>query len=332
LLADSSEITRRSARKAIVSLGSRKPLAPPPALIDLLSQGQLADSRAQAATALGAFGEGAEGTVKALILALKDGEPDVRNNAAVALQSFGPGAAPAFPGLIALLDDPFIPPPPPAAEMPISKSSSTGGGGGGGGGRGQQAVQPAKTDPPVEAARTIGRIIETQIAKSETPSPEALASLSKTLKASRPAIREAAEEALKRIGKGASSLVPALIQDLTGSIPDPEAHFGPTAATALGNIAPGSPTTPEAIAALVAALDAKAPETQSSAVVALGRFGTSGATAIPRLKEVKEANPSLATSIQTTIDRLEGKAPPEAPRRKGGRGGGGGGGARKKAG
>jgi HEAT repeat protein len=323
LLADPSEKVRKSSRQTLMLIGSLKSLEPPLALIDGLAHWKLSDSRAQAASALAAFKPGAEATVKALILALKDGEPEVRSSAAGSLRSFGLGAAPALPNLLALLDDPFVPPPPSAVPMPVARATKKAAGG-------QQADGPVSIDPAVESARSIGRIVEAQTAKGETASPEILAGLSKTLKAGRSSLRDAAKDALRRIGKGASDLVPSLIQDLTGSIPDSASAFGPTAAATLGDIAPGSPKAPEAIAALVAALDAKAPETRSSAVLAIGRFGTAASTAIPRLKEVGEANPNLAASIKTTIDRLEGKAPPEAPRRKGARGGGGG--ARKKAG
>jgi HEAT repeat protein len=322
LLGDSSANVRKSARRALVALAPVFATAPPAALVDGLASWKLEDSRAQAATALGAYKLGAEATVKALTLALKDADPSVRSNAAGALRNFGVDAAPALPNLIALLADPFVPPPPPAPpQTPQGKAPRKAGGG-------QPSTEPAPTDPAIESARAIGQIVEAQTARGETAPLEILTSLANTLKSDRTGLSNAGRDALRRIGKGASAVIPTLIQDLAGSLADPASGTGATLAGTLGDIAPATAKAPDAIAALVAALDAKSAETRSSAVAALGRFGTAASTAIPRLKELAEASADLAPAIKTTIDRLEGKIPPEAPRRNRA----GGGGARRKAG
>jgi HEAT repeat protein len=251
--------------------------------------------------------------------ALKDSEPSVRSNVAGSLRNFGVGAAPAIPGLVALLDDPFLPPPPSAGPAPVAKAIKKAGGGGTNG-------DPAPTDPAVEAARSLGVLFQAQSGKEVKVPDEVLAGLSKTLKSDRTSLSNAARDAFRRIGKGAVTVVPSLIEELSRSIPESAPGSGPIVATTLGDIAPGTPKAPEAIASLVEALGARAAETRSSVVVALGRFGKAAEAVIPRLKEFGEANPDLSASIKTTIDRLEGKAPPDGPRRKGA------GGARKKAG
>jgi HEAT repeat protein len=319
LLADPSENVRKSARRTLGAVASLTSIEPPSALIDGLASGKSVESRAMAAAALGSFKAGTERAVKALTGALKDSEPSVRSNAAGALRNFGVGAASAIPGLVALLDDPFVPSPPSAGPAPVAKAIKKAGGGGTNG-------ELASTDPAVEAARSLGMLFQAQGAKEVKVPDEVLAGLSKILKSDRTNLRNAARDAFRRIGKGAVAVVPSLIEELGRSIPESAPGFGPIVATTLSEVAPGTPKAPEAIASLVGSLEAKSAETRSSVVVALGRFGKAAEATIPRLKEFSEANPDLSASIKTTIDRLEGKAPPEAPRRKGA------GGARKKAG
>jgi HEAT repeat protein len=323
LLNDGSDRVRRGGRNALSAFAASMAIEPPSALLDELVHAKLPETRAEAALTLGSFKAGAESTVKALTIALKDTEPLVRSSAAVAIRMFNAGGLPALSNLIVVLDDPYVPPAPPAPPSgpltPVTPQTRSAGGGGGN-------SQSAATDPATEAVKTIGPLLEAQIAKGETPPAEALAGLLKSLKSTRPTLRDAAIQVFQRIRKGASAIAPDLIRELTESIPNPNSVFGPIAAATLGDIGPGSPMASDAIAALTSALDAKTSATRANAVEAIGRFGPAASSARSRLKEVAEADKDLTATVKTAIDRIEGKIPPDTPRRRGGRGGRGGGG------
>jgi HEAT repeat protein len=194
------------------------------------------------------------------------------------------------------------------------------------GGGGPPASQ-ATIDPASEAVNSIGRIVASQVAKGGSPSEEVVATLLKAFRSGRPALRGAAEQALTRIGKGASAAVPDLIKALTESTTDVLPGDGPSAASLLGAIAPGTSEAPKAIAALVVALDSKdsdpskGHDTRINAAVALGKFGPAAKDVLPRLVELGgDPDKEVASAAKAAADRIEGKTPPDAPRRK--RGGG----------
>ncbi len=224
-------------------------------------------------------------------------------------------------GVRPLVDDPFVPPvvPPPKPTLFVAVKAS-----------GPPPGEAPPVDPATQAVKTIGQIVEAQIGKGETPPAEAMTALLMAFKSSRDVLKDAAAGVFQKLRKGASAIVPELIVNLTESIPDPDSRFGPMAASTLGDVAPESAKAGDAIAALISALDAKTPATRSNAIIALGRFGPAASAALPKLKEIGDANPDLAASIKTASDRIEGKIPTEAPQRKGGRRGGGGGGPRAK--
>jgi HEAT repeat protein len=311
LLNDPEERVRKSSGMALGQFASSQSMEPPSGLIDVLDQAKLADSRVQAASALGSFKAGTEPAIKALIRALKDSDPVVRMASAIALGKFGLNAASALPSLVELAGDSYVPPSPPPPDPNLPP--------------GIVRVRPAppEPDPPVEAVKAIGQIVEAMSAKGEFASNEVSAALLKCLKTGRDPLKNAAADVFRRVRKGASAAVPELVVDLTESIPKPESTFGPIAASTLGDIGPGSPRANEAIAALISALDAKVATTRSNAVAALGRFGPASIAAMPRLKELAEADKDLAAPVKMAIDRIEGKIPPDPPRRRGGGGGGG---------
>lgn len=329
LLTDPSIMVRKRGETALGRVASKTSIGPPSTLLEGVKSWPLKESRATAAFVLGSFKASVGPTVQALEGALKDPKPEVRGNAIVALQKFGREAAPAVPALVASLGDPFVPPPPPPPRFPgIVGMPSPGGGGSGGDGSSDEAP-----DPAAQAARALGRIAKAQADAGEEPAPEVVPALSRALQADRPELREAAEDALKRIGKAASATIPGLIDILAQAVPkkdDP--GRGPTVAALLGAIAPETEKAPEAVAALTSAIDAKDPATRKAAVEALGQFGTAAAAALPKLAELAKANgeggardEDLAKAIQSSADKLEGKAPAEPAQRKGqgrrGRGG-----------
>ncbi len=321
LMNDPAKLVRKNSGLTLAAFGSIFGIEPPPSLLDGLAKLEQADSRAQVALTLGSFKTGIEPIVKALTLALKDTQPEVRSNAAASLRKFGPDAAPALSSLIPLVDDPFVPPvvPPPKPTLFVAVKAS-----------GPPPGEAPPVDPATQAVKTIGQIVEAQIGKGETPPAEAMTALLMAFKSSRDVLKDAAAGVFQKLRKGASAIVPELIVNLTESIPDPDSRFGPMAASTLGDVAPESAKAGDAIAALISALDAKTPATRSNAIIALGRFGPAASAALPKLKEIGDANPDLAASIKTASDRIEGKIPTEAPQRKGGRRGGGGGGPRAK--
>ena len=159
-----------------------------------------------------------------------------------------------------------------------------------------------------------------QVEKGVTPPDDLVEALTKALHSERPALRDSAEDALRRIGKGASAAIPGLIKELADSTPKSEAGFGPTAALTLGDIAPGTERAGEAIAALTSALDAKDQGTRMAAAQGLGRFGPAAVAALPKLLEIgedKAAGAEFAATVKSASDRIEGKTPPDSPRRKG---------------
>jgi HEAT repeat protein len=170
----------------------------------------------------------------------------------------------------------------------------------------------------MQAARTIGRIVQSQVEKGITPPPEAVEALTKALHSDRSELKEAAEEALKRVGKGASAAIPALIKDLVDATPKTEASPGLSAAEILGDVAPGTERAGEAISALITALDAKDVGLRRAVARALLKFGPAASTALPRLQELaNDPDPSVVLAAKAASDRIEGKTQPESARRKG---------------
>jgi HEAT repeat protein len=315
LLTDPSHSVRSTAETALTRAAGKASFEPPPALVAGLNSWPLKESRRAAAVVLGSFKVSPVPTVTALTRALGDKEPEVRSDAAVALGKLGLDAIPALPTLTANLVDPFVPPPR-SNRMPVSSIlTSMGPRGVGGGG-----ATNRPTDPAVQAAWALGRIVQPQVEQGSVLSVNVLDALIKALHADREALRNAAEEALRRIGKGASSAIPGLIRDLTESIPRAEAGIGTNAAVLLGDLAPGTERASEAIAALTSAVDAEDLRMRIAAVNGLARFGPLASSALPRLRElVKDegADAALKAAVQSATDQIEAKTPPTSPRRKG---------------
>ena len=180
---------------------------------------------------------------------------------------------------------------------------------------------------PFDGIRTrwyaLAKIGEAVMAKGGTVPPEVGEAASKALKSPREEVVDSAKDLLKRLRKGAGSAVPGLSALLNESLASPTPGPGSDLASLLGDVGPGSAQAADAITVLISALGAKAPETRKSALVALGRFGPEAARALPEIKKLGETEKDLTPDIKTATDRIEGKIPADAPRRKGGRRGGG---------
>ena len=311
ILNDPDMSTRDQARASLSRIVAATSIKPPASLLEGLGRWEAEESRASAALALGTFKEGAEATILALAGALKDKGPEVRSYSAYSLQKFAAAASPSLPSLMANLGDPFVPTPP---SVP-----------GASGGEGRPAVnvnapippRPTGVDPAVEAVNAIGRISAGQMAGGVSPSDEVVGALLQAFRSDRPAIQAAAEQALRRIAKGALAAIPGLLEDLTEATSGLMPGRGAPAAALLGAIAPGTPSAPKAIASLAAALDSKDKATRINSAAALGRFGPAASDALPRLGGLAgDPDKDLASAAQGAADRVEGKVPVDAPRRK----------------
>jgi len=311
LLNESTIMSRSGGQTILLKIIAREPFDPPATLVDGINNWPSKESRQAAAVVLGSFSKVGQPVISALIKALDDPEPEVRSSAAVGLRRFAPEAAEATPKLVELLADPFIPPPP-----PITKVVGVAGPGGGSG----ATTGPEMTDPAVKAALALGAIVRSEIDRGGKLPAEVLEALTRALHTDRQALKDAAEESLRRIGPGAQSAVPALIRELTDSMKTENSNLGATSATLLGDIAPGTDQAGDAIAALTAAIDSADGKRRLAVISALGQFGPAAASLLPRLRlvlEDKTIDRQYASAVQNTADRIEGKTPVDAPRRKG---------------
>ena len=318
LLEDPDQQVRLFSSLCLGSFGTKLKLETPSSLLDGVAKFKEGNARAMAALALGSFKKDPAPVVQALTAALKDSDGETRSSAAASLGKFGADAAPAIPSLVALTADSFEPPPPPKFErdprLPaiVATKADTSSDNG-----------APKPDPAVQALRALAKIGEAVMAKGGTVPPEVGEAASKALKSPREEVVDSAKDLLKRLRKGAGSAVPGLSALLNESLASPTPGPGSDLASLLGDVGPGSAQAADAITVLISALGAKAPETRKSALVALGRFGPEAARALPEIKKLGETEKDLTPDIKTATDRIEGKIPADAPRRKGGRRGGG---------
>ena len=130
-----------------------------------------------------------------------------------------------------------------------------------------------------------------RIAPGTGAAEQAIKALTEAIRAGPAPSQTAAARAVGNFGPAAASAIPDLIWMLRQA---PEPHpDGGAAAAALGCIAPDTPSSDEALAALIESLQTKSSMTQCAAAYALRKFGPKSVTAIPRLRAVTKSPEAL---------------------------------------
>jgi HEAT repeat protein len=338
-LDDSRPEVHMAAVHSLGLMGSRAGITPPEPLIRTLQDHVSEELRADAATALGQFRTTTLGAIRALFDALVDDAIPVRRAcdaalrrgnlgpppevvpvlirslregrdsrerllAAFLLGRLGPAAHGAIPALATTLEEPpgarpvtLTVPPPTTGRFAVARP-----------GAGAVEESPRDWDPAGEAAPALG-----SIAKGTASSAPAVAALKQALRSEYPWRRGAAARGLMTMGNEAQAAVPALATALTEAVTGRQEPGNGESwiARALGELAPVSASAPQAIQALLAALDARQSGTRGWAVDSLGQFGSKAAAAIPRLRTlVDDSDRFVAMNAKAAIASIEGKAKP----------------------
>jgi HEAT repeat protein len=282
-LSDPSAQAQNAAWQALFLLGLHSSISPPPALVAALGSDGPADVRAAAAGAVAGFGDRAQMAVIPLAWALSDSDPRVRYLAARALAGLGPGAREAVPALIAAVKEP-------AAPEPGYPSPYLG------------QVRGEQWDPVCQAARALGVVAPWAPEKGQ-----AVAALAEVVRSGHPSRRVAAATGLSDMGPLPSAAVPDLITLLRESLaPQYGTEMSWSAMNALVRTAAGSASAAEAVAALTDALSAESYNARMEAASALGRFGPAAASAVPRLRALKnDPYPWMASRAADTLAKIE---------------------------
>jgi HEAT repeat protein len=123
----------------------------------------------------------------------------------------------------------------------------------------------------------------------------------------------AAVQGLGEIGPPAVAAVPALIAAYNQALAHQHTLAQFAIPSALGRIAPNSPVAPDAVAALVRALDSKNQSIRNGAVEALGQFGKDAAAAIPKLRALQDDPDTFMRSVAARSLAALGVAPQPKP-------------------
>jgi HEAT repeat protein len=215
----------------------------------------------------------------ALITGLSSRYPEIQLVAAFLVGALGPDARPAIPDLIKAL------------SYPIDSTKV-----------GPGKEHPMAWDPGCEAAQALSKIAP------GTPSAgEVIQALTEVVRAGHPYRRVAAANALDQFGPAAVAAAPALIIVLRENAATKAAFGdGASAATALGQIAPGTPVADEAVASLIDALQAESAYTREQAINALLRFGPKATVSIPRLRALlNDPHASVSSAAAKALAALE---------------------------
>jgi HEAT repeat protein len=217
-----------------------------------------------------------------LIAGLASRDRDVRLHLVTLLGGISPDPRVAVPVLISVLREPLD-----SDQQQLTAQSSIIGYAG----------------PAQEAAQVLGRIAPRTPAAEQT-----IAALSDVVRSGPPKRRAAAARALAQFGSAAASSSSALIAMLKEAAASKEpTDDGPSAARALGRIAPGSPSAEPVLAALTAALQADLPLTRETAVASLQSFGRAAARAdavVAGLHKVEkeDAFPKIRKAASSAIE------------------------------
>jgi HEAT repeat protein len=222
-------------------------------------------------------------SVPVLIASLGHRERDVRQQLVSLLGALGLDPGLAVPALIEVL-----------READDSDQGSIEG----------RAMLVAYEGPAQEAAGALARI-----AAGTPASGQAINALAEVVRSGSPKRRAAAAEALGRFGSAAAQTVPILVAYLKTD--DKEGTLdGASAAEALGQIAPGTPSAAAALSGLTDALKSASVSTRVGAIRALQSFGSAAAPAASALSAMAESDPSpsLRTEAASTLSAITAKA------------------------
>jgi HEAT repeat protein len=219
-----------------------------------------------------------KGSVPSLIKGLDSRHVDVRQCACNLLGWLGSDAVAAIPKLIKAMSDPIDP--------------TLGGPG---------KIHPVVWDPAWSTVMALGKI-----APSTPLAGPVIQALTEIVRTGHPYRRVAAAQALADFGPAAAGAVPVLIQVVRENVAT-KGTFGDgaAAATALGLIAPGTPSAGEAVACLTEALGAQSEYTRQEAAGALVRFGPKAGSSISRLRAlVNDPDASVRSAATKALSAL----------------------------
>ncbi len=224
-------------------------------------------------------------SVPSLAAALENRDADIRYEIIQLLAKLGPSAVVAIPGFIAALKE--------STDTDRVESRA---------GAPTMGNAPL-TGPAYVAAEALGRI-----APGTPRAAQAVAALTEIVRSGPVERRPTAASSLAKFGAEAAQAIPALAEMLRDTSPPPAdiSIDEGAAATALGQIAPATPSAGVAITALTAELQAKSPTRREAAAKALERFGPKAKDAIPQLRNLlNDPDPTVRSAAQSAIKSLE---------------------------
>jgi HEAT repeat protein len=241
--------------------GGQPPMEPGTALNGLL--GLIGDSddgvRGAAFTGLGVAGSKGAEPPSQLIAALDDPSPAIRASAFSAISQFSKGLDPLIPALLKAVEQ----------AAPANRPAYS------------RAIRNMKPPAITAAIKPV---------------------LAEAIAGSNPTVRCRAIDLLVQLGPEAAPMIPTLIKivnESTDPAPDGRGTDDParSAASALGELAPGTDQADKAVAALIAVLQRGEPARRRAATGALAKFTQRAAVAVPGLVERLKKSVSSEISI-----------------------------------
>jgi HEAT repeat protein len=142
-----------------------------------------------------------------------------------------------------------------------------------------------------------------QVAPEKGASPETLAALTDALQTPDDPRHQAVASAFGILGPKAASAVPVLIADLKRA--KPMDNYGGQVARAISQIAPGTPSESEAIAALTEALKSESDPIRLGAAWGLGEFGEKASSAVDALRALeKDKSPRIRAQAEESLEMI----------------------------
>jgi HEAT repeat protein len=306
---------------ALIGLRDSAPgsIGQPPQPLIASAEDSSADNRMIAVGILATYSSGLDPLVPVLLRHLEQDEPAVHDACSTALGRIEPSAltSAVIPNLIAglgnhdrdvrkhlvtllggLKPDPRLAVPPLIKVLHETDESDLATVAG-------RTISIAYEGPAQEAAKVIGRI-----APGTPAADEAISALADVVRSGPPKRRAAAAEALGKFGPAAARTIPAMLAYLHESLSSKEATVdGASAAEALGRIAPGTSSAPEAVTALTTALKCDSASTRRGALRALKSFGPAAAQAIEVLRSIEknDPTPNVRKDAASTLEAILGK-------------------------